>query len=96
MIPLFDYHYVHDIPDRKTKPHRPCVFCGVTKSDISQHMLSAQRHEQVIIDIALLNKSKRIAALAQLRINGISQSNATILARGGTSTDLVCDWKSEG
>ena len=83
-------------PDRKTKPHRPCVFCGVTKSDISRHMMSAHRHEPAIIDIALLDKNERITALAQLRRDGISQSNATILAGGGSSSDLVCERKSEG
>ena len=91
---------MHDIlitfPDRKTKPHRPCVFCGVTKSDISRHMMSKHRHELVIIDIALRSKSERIMALAQLRRDGIGQSNATILASGGSSTDLVCERKCEG
>ena len=73
-----------------------CVFCGMTKSDISRHMLSAPRHEQTIIDISLLKKSERIAALAQLRRNGISHSNVTVLACEGTSSDLVCEGKSEG
>ena len=35
-------------------------------------------------------------ALAQLRRDGIGQSNATILASGGSSTDLVCERKCEG
>ena len=58
--------------------------------------MSKHRHEQVIMDIALLSKSERIAALAQLRRDGIGQSNATILAGGGSSTDLVCERKCEG
>ena len=80
----------------RQKTYRPHVFCGVTKSDISRHMMSAHRHEQTIIDIALLNKSERIVALAQLRRDGNGQSNATILAGGGSSSDLVCERKSVG
>ena len=83
-------------PDTNTQKYRPHVFCGVTMSDISQHMMSAHRHKQTIIDIALLNKNERIAAVAQLKRYGIIQSNATILAGGGSSSDLVCERKSVG
>ena len=83
-------------PDTNTQKYRPHVFCGVTMSDISQHMMSAHRHEQTIIDIALLNKNERIAAVAQLKRYGIIQSNATILAGGGPSSNLVCARKSVG
>ena len=47
------------------------------------------------MDIALLSKSERIAALAQWRRDGIGQSNATILAGCGSSTDLACEHKCE-
>ena len=72
------------------------MFCDVIKSDISLHMLSAHKHEQKIIDISLLNKIERLASLTQLRRDGIWKSNATILAEGGTSSDLVCERKSVG
>ena len=85
---------MHDVyirfADNKTKPYRPCVFCGVTKSDITRYVLSAYKHEQEIIN------KKSVTALAQLRRYGITRSDAKILADCGTSSDLVCERKSVG
>ena len=81
---------MHDIfirfADNKTKPYRPCLFCGVTKSDITRYVLSAYKHEQTIII------KKRVT----LRRYGITKSDAKILADCGTSSDLVCERKSVG
>ena len=80
----------------KKKPHRPCIFCGQLKSDITAHLITVHKNEDQIIEIQTMDKRPRLQALAKLRKQGIAKRNVAIIAEGGESTELMCQRKCEG
>ena len=57
----------------KKKPHRPCIFCGQLKSDITAHLITVHKNEDQIIEIQTMDKRARLQALSKLRKQGIAK-----------------------
>ena len=45
----------------KKKPHRPCIFCGQLKSDITAHLITVYKNEDQLIEIQTMDKRARLA-----------------------------------
>ena len=80
----------------RTKPRRPCIFCGQLFAAVHSHQLASHKDEDEIIAIQLLSKADRIAAFGKLRRQGIVQYNKTLVAKGVESHGLMSQRLSGG
>ena len=80
----------------RTKPRRPCIFCGQLFAAVKSHQLASHKDEDEIIAIQLLSNADRIIAFQKLRRQGIVQYNKTLVAKGAKSHEFMSERLSGG
>ena len=77
--------------EKKTKPYRPCVYCGLKQSKLTRHLKTKHINEDRIRTALLLPRQLQQQEFDQIKKEGIFEANKNIMKNSKLSSQEVKD-----